>query len=130
MGRRFRIKPERLRSAAGEIHEQSVLAVKVSEEILDVTQGFKGMPQMQEVCQALRKISEETRYESALLQGVSNSASRIGMAYDKTESDIYSYAEKSRRLFSRHKVSGWRYAKPQINQYWFRLLQQNGNGEV
>lgn len=97
MGRRFRIKVERLRSAARQMHDQSVLMVKASYEILEIVQRLRGMPQMLEVCQTLRKVAEESRYESALLHGASNSASQIGAAYDKTENNVYSNADRERQ---------------------------------
>ena len=108
MGRRFNVKPPRLRSASVEIHEHSRQVVQVSYEILDVSRSLGGMSGMGSVCQTLRQISEDAGNEADLLGRLSDTVVRIGALYDKTENNICINGEKSRQKFPVHKIAAWR----------------------
>lgn len=107
MGRRFNIKPPRLKGASAEIHAYSRQTVEVSYEVLDIARSLGGMSGMDGVCRALRQISEDTRNEADLLRGMSDTAVRISVLYDKTENNISINAEKSRQKFPVHRVAAW-----------------------
>lgn len=110
MGRRFNVKPPRLRSASVEIHGYSRQVVQISYGILDVARSLGGMSGMAEVCRTLKHILEDTAKEAGLLSGLSDAAGRISTIYDKTENNISINGEKSRQKFPVHRIAAWNFS--------------------
>lgn len=107
MGRRFDVKPQRLRSASYELHGYSKQAVQISYEILEVSGRLSGMTGMSGVCAALKHIADDVQDEARLLEKLSDCGNRISSLYDRTENNITINGEKSRQKFPIHRIAAW-----------------------
>ena len=112
MGRRFNVRPPRLRSASEEIYGYSRQAVQVSNEILDISRRLGNMSGMGEVCRCLKQLSEDAGKEAGVLRAASDATVRIGTLYDKSENNIFVNGDKSRQKFPLHKVTVWGADRP------------------
>lgn len=123
MGRRFNVKPPRLRSIGVELHGYSRQAAQVSYGIWDVARSLGGMSGMADICRILRHISEDAAREADLLGGLSDAAGRISTLYNKTENNITINGEKSRQRFPVHRVAAWNTNDSQTVLYGIRILR-------
>lgn len=123
MGRRFNVKPPRLRSTAVEIHGYSRQVVQVSYGIWDVARSLGGMSGMTEVCRILKHISGDVAREADLLGGLSDAAGRISTIYDKVENNITINGEKSRQRFPVHRVATWNVKGSQTVLHGIKILR-------
>lgn len=123
MGRRFNVKPPRLRSASVEIHEHSRQARQISYEVLDVARSLRGMSGMDGVCRALRQIAEDAEREADMLRVLSDATVRISALYDRTENNISINGEKSRQKFSVHGMAVWRLSNLGAAPFGIKILR-------
>lgn len=123
MGRRFNVRPPRLRSASEEIYGYSRQAVQVSNEILDISRRLGNMSGMGEVCRCLKQLSEDAGKEAGVLRAASDAAVRISALYDKFENNIFVNGEKSRQKFPLHKVTVWSAERPWKNPFEIRIIR-------
>ena len=123
MGRRFGIKPSRLRSASDDMHGQSRQAAQVGYEILEISRILRGMSGMEEVCWLLGRISAEVGQEADLVGRMSDSALRISLAYDKTENEVSIHGERGRQKFPVHRITAWKQGGTQVGLTWLKGLK-------
>lgn len=123
MGRRFGIRPPRLRSASDEMHGQAGQAGQISVEILETSRILKRMSGMEEACWLLGRVSEEVQQEADLTGRMSDAALRVSLAYDKTENEISIHGERGRQKFPVHRVAAWRQGDLRIGTAWPKRLK-------
>lgn len=122
MGRRFDVKPPRVRSASCELHEYSRQTVQISYEILEVSRRLSGMSGMGVVCAALRHIADDAQGEAHLLEKLSDAGGRISSLYDRTENNITINGEKSRQKFPIHRIAVWSFSGRENPLFGIKIL--------
>lgn len=123
MGRRFDVRPPRLRSASDECCRQSGEANRIAYEVQEIEKRLKGMSDMDEVCRRLRRISDDITHEASLLSGYAQAALEISSIYDKSEENIRANACRELRKYPVRRVAGWDIARPAVNPIWLRILK-------
>lgn len=123
MGRRFDVKPPRVRSASYELHEYSRQTEQVSYEILEVSRRLGGMTGMGGVCAVLRHIADDAQGEAHLLEKLSDAGGRISSLYDRTENNITINGEKCRQKFPIHRIAAWGFSRRENTLFGIKILR-------